>query len=301
MKQHKIFLCGTLLSAALSLCSLRAAAIERESAFDPFQTCSLRVTLALAESNDVVVTGAEVSLYRVADINMIGDEITYTYCKDFADCQIPLTELENADLALKLYDYTSARHLHGISLRTDKSGQVLFRNLKAGVYLGAETESGDEESLFTPFVVCLPSAYNAQWSYDIDASPKVDVLRLTDISVSKIWNDDGSQRPENVEIQLTKNNSIVDTVELSDANEWNYIWKNMPYEEGWNVKEINVPQGYAVTYQQKGMSFTVCNTAKLVQTGQRNLPIPLLSGSGLLLIMIGILLRCSGKKGAHET
>lgn len=53
--------------------------------------------------------------------------------------------------------------------------------------------------------------------------------------------------------------------ELSpEKNNWSARWDCVVYADDWSVKEVSVPQGYTVTYQQDGMVFTVCNTETLI-------------------------------------
>lgn len=299
MKQHKCILYGAVCLTAASALTFTASAAELDC-YDPNLHCSLRVTLALPESNEAVVTGAEITLYRVADLIVSDQSIAYSYSGDFAGYGTMLTNPSDKSLPDKLFAYAVEHQISGNSLLTSRKGQVLFENLESGVYLGAETASSDIDTLFTPFLVCLPSGFDQRWLYDIDATPKVDILRLTDIRVEKIWNDDGKNRPESVDVQLFKNDTLVDTVRLDDSMEWNYTWKNLPYEDGWNVKEKAIPEGYTATYQRNGMNFTICNTEKLAQTGQLKWPIPVLACSGLVLVILGIAVFTSGKKQKHE-
>lgn len=299
MTSSKYIVGSMMLCMTFAMCTANASAADLTE-YDPLQKCSLRVTLALPESNAAVVTGAEITLYRVADLNVSNERITYTYSGDFASYGTYLLNPSDKSLPDQLFAYALEHQAEGTALMTNRKGQVLFENLEAGVYLGAETESSDLEALFTPFLICLPSGYDEQWIYDIDASPKVDVLRLTDVSVHKIWNDDGKHRPTSIEMQLLKNGSLVDTVTLNESTQWSYTWHNLPYEDGWSVKEAAVPAGYTVTYQNEGLRFSVINTEKLVQTGQLKWPIPVLVCGGLLLLIIGIALLSSGKKQKDE-
>ena len=41
----------------------------------------------------------------------------------------------------------------------------------------------------SPFLVSIPTGEADGWVYDIDATPKTDIVRLIDITVKKIWSD----------------------------------------------------------------------------------------------------------------
>ncbi len=295
MRQNKLAVGAVSALTTAALLSSAAAAVD-SYIYEPDQKCSLRVTLTLPEQQDAVIEGAEITLYRIADVIVSDSSIHYEYCGDFADFGDANELTEDKALPQKLFEFAQDEKLSGITLATDSKGIAKFENLDAGVYLGGETRKNNWDALFLPFLVCLPTSYDDKWLYDIDATPKIDVLQLTDINVKKVWNDDGTKRPQSVQIALTKNNTVVDTVTLSEANEWKYTWKNLPYGEDWNVKETVIPAGYTATYSKEGLSFTVYNSAALIQTGQLDWPIPLLAGGGLLLIILGFALNVSGRK-----
>ena len=87
---------------------------------------------------------------------------------------------------------------------------------------------------------------------------------------------------------------------LGKENNWKHTWTGMDPDKTWSVKEVNVPSGYTVTYANSGFDFTVTNTAKLVQTGQLNWPIPVLLFIGLFLISAGIIVRIHAKRSGQE-
>jgi len=61
----------------------------------------------------------------------------------------------------------------------------------------------------------------------------------------------------------------------------------MPESDDYSVQEINIPQGFTVTYAQNGYSYTVTNTAALIQTGQLTWPIPAFAIIGVVLLAVG--------------
>ena len=101
----------------------------------------------------------------------------------------------------------------------------------------------------------------AQWLYDVTAAPKYARRSNGGSSggdtvsrkVLKIWNDEGreDERPEQVSIQLLCNGEVYDTVTLSEANHWQYIWNHLDGNSPWTVVEWDVP-GYTVSVVQEG-------------------------------------------------
>ena len=111
---------------------------------------------------------------------------------------------------------------------------------------------------------------------------------MTQITVRKVWNtDETTEVPESVTVQLLQNGTVVKTATLNKENEWQVVFSDMPKSDDYSVQEINIPQGFTVTYEQSGNSFTVTNTAALIQTGQLVWPIPVFAIIGMALLTIG--------------
>jgi uncharacterized surface anchored protein len=127
--------------------------------------------------------------------------------------------------------------------------------------------------------------------YDVNASPKTEVARLTDITVRKVWNTDNStEAAESVTVQLLRNGTAVKTATLNAQNNWQVTYSDMPESDSYSVREVDIPKGFTASYQQSGYVFTVTNTATLIQTGQLFWPIPVLAATGMLFIAFGIML-----------
>jgi hypothetical protein len=100
-------------------------------------------------------------------------------------------------------------------------------------------------------------------------------------------------------VQLLRNGVVVETATLSDQNNWQVTYTDMPESDVYSIVEVNVPRGFTATYSQSGYVFTVTNTASLVQTGQMIWPIPVLAMAGLCLITVGtIVLRKTRNENA---
>ena len=136
--------------------------------------------------------------------------------------------------------------------------------------------------------------------YDINASPKADIVRLVSITVKKIWNtDDFSGIPDSVTVQLLRDGTVVETARLNESNNWQITYNDMPESDAYSIKELGVPKGFTATYSQNNYEFLVTNTPSLAQTGQLIWPIPILAVVGLSLLLLGyLLLQKSGKSYA---
>jgi uncharacterized surface anchored protein len=116
------------------------------------------------------------------------------------------------------------------------------------------------------------------------------------VTVTKVWNDDGQNRPESVKINLKNEDGVYDTVTLTAEGNWKYEWESLSGNKTWSVEEVSVPEGYTVTYKNDGNDFTVTNTSKLVQTGIEQRPVPVLFIAGILLIGAGLIVKATEKK-----
>lgn len=303
MKRIRLILCSVLLLCIANLCcGTVSAASVLPSGFDPDRQCSLSVTLAVPSTPSIPVSGAEITIYRIADYAVSDNKIRYTYVEELSDCEAWLAyySIYDEETADEIYRYVLDNKLTGISAVTGDDGKLRFDDLSTGVYLCTETKSPANYSEFLPFLIAIPEAAGNVWDYDVVASPKIEAKRVMDISVDKKWNDNGKKRPKDIKVQLVKGTTVCDTVVLSESNKWAYKWYDLPYGEDYSVKEESVPAGYTVTYSNEASNFIITNTENLIQTGQLKWPIPVLACGGLILIICGFAVRGSGRKKENE-
>lgn len=117
-----------------------------------------------------------------------------------------------------------------------------------------------------------------------------------DLTVKKVWSDNGKNRPTSVTVALYDGETKVDTVTLNSTNNWTNTWKSLDGMGDWSVKEVNIPTGYKATYKTKDGVTTITNTRSLIQTGQLNWPIAVLAGAGIVCIVIGLYLNHKDRK-----
>ena len=258
---------------------------------------SISVTL-VDPDGEKPLAGAELSLYYVATVRLNGDNrLSYTFTDAFADCGTPL---DDPALTAAL-DVFVTEHAAPVEKRvTDGQGSAVFANLPLGLYFVKQTGTVAGYAPCTSFLVTVPNYDQEGYVYDVNASPKTDIARLTDITIRKVWNTDASaEATDSVTIQLLKNGVVVKTATLSGQNNWQVTYTDMPESDAYSIVEVNVPKGFTATYSKSGYVFTVTNTSALAQTGQLVWPIPVLAMAGLFLIVVGsILLRKTRKENA---
>ena len=112
-----------------------------------------------------------------------------------------------------------------------------------------------------------------------------------DITVTKVWDDENNKnniRPEKAYARLYNGSTAVETVELSEKNNWTYTWRGLDGKGEWSVMETYIPDGYVASYETDDNTVIITNTDKLLQTGQMNWPVPVLGGLGAMLMIAGI-------------
>ena len=278
----------SLFLAGGSVTSLAAADNAADNTVDFSRTGTISVTL---KTEDIAIAGAKLTAYQVADADNQNNGLSFSFTKSFADFEGSPDQLQNTEEIKRLSDYIKEKNISGISAVTDSSGYAVFDSLPLGLYIVVQTGSVEGFSDCSPFIAAIPICENGAWSYDIDATPKTNIEKLVNLSVMKVWNDGNSEdRVDSVTVQLCRGESVVDTAVLSEENNWSYTWQNIPNSDDYTVKEENIPNGYTATYGQDGYVFTVTNTSSLIQTGQINWPIPVLTTFGLVLIAAGLFL-----------
>lgn len=280
-KLNRIFI---YLLSVLILLSANLTVYASDNSENSQKQGSLHLTLKDNENGNFI-PGAKVGVYRVGLVS--DNHRSFTLTDDFSKCEASLDNLNDSEIAEKLAQYAVENNIKGDFAVTDSKGNIRFENKEKGLYLAVQLGSIDGYTDFNPFFISIPQKSGNQWVYDVNAVPKTGMVRLIDISAKKIWNDDGDNRPKSVTLRLYKNEKAFDTVVLNSQNNWKHTWNNLPSDEEWSVREINIPKGYTVSYRENNYNYTIINSSALAHTGQLNWPIPVLGISGVLLFAAG--------------
>ncbi len=236
----KIF---TILAAVLIICSTAYC-------FDLLDT-GAAVSLEIKykyDNNDI--SGAKFDLYKVADVSKFVD---YTPTEQFSKYEVSYDMRADGgrSLAQTLAAYAAADSLSPLkSGATDENGALMFPDLKTGLYLvtGASYETGGYIYSAEPFLVCLPNYENDKWVNDVVAVPKISRTMVPssgggggghvpdprmDLGVLIVWkNDTEETRPDSVEVELYKGNSLYNRQTVGKNDGWHHTWYNLPYGGG---------------------------------------------------------------------
>ena len=137
------------------------------------------------------LSGIQVSLCLVADAREENGAPVYDAVQDFAAADADFTDLngeKNVVLAAKLDGFARA---NGIALRsgiTDRSGEVRFSGLTAGLYLVAQTNSAQSEYLIAPYIVAVPNSMESRdgWNYNVVAYPKTEPVKKDEPTTASV-------------------------------------------------------------------------------------------------------------------
>lgn len=245
------------------------------------------IDITLSEEEDIKVSGAEITIYKVADAGVNNSNLEFVYDDTLSTCK---EDLGKGNITNEVVTCVTSSDLVSYSGVTDEEGRVHFDNLDLGLYLVSQTNQVEGYSKVSPFTVMIPQVQDNSWIYEIEATPKVDIIRLFDLTVKKVWNVSSDvDIPNEVTVELFKGEEVVDKVTLNEENDWTYTFRQIEMSDDYSVREVSV-DGYTATYREEGNTFIVTNTKSLVQTGRSIYVVPILALSGLFFIVVGIML-----------
>lgn len=138
---------------------------------------SITVTMHAKKDNmDVIVPGGTLTLYRVGKIYEDDGNYSFILTGDFVDCGESFGDIQSPELASRLAEYAEKNAKNkGETEKVSAEGIVTFEKLDLGLYLIVQYEAASGYNKANPFLVSLPQMKNSEDSYNVDASPKVNV------------------------------------------------------------------------------------------------------------------------------
>ena len=285
----------------------------------------VRLTISYQDGN-TPLAGAEFGIYLVATVDESGDLTATDAFKQFnVDIRGENDEAWKA-LASTLEGYVLRDNIAPTdSGETNADGYLYFPTggrLTPGLYLVLGHRHIQDGLRYDPmpFMVMLPTqdTQTGDWLYEVIVDPKHESSEVPNTpsaitrKVLKVWDDDdSSDRPTEVVVQLLRNGEIYDTATLNAENNWRYTWSDLDDSYTWTVVEKEC-KGYTVRVERDGITFVITNTRvpetpvtpspapsvpvgpsnpSLPQTGQVWWPVPVLLMCGLLFIIIGLICR----------
>lgn len=208
------------------------------------------------------VVGLTMNAYRVGELTEDSIELQ----GDFADYPVYIPELTSTALQDAAYSLENLAVLDGVKPYDTKvvyaSGKITFTDLEDGIYLIAGELLSSGSDIYTP----IPMLVEVKDGGKVTAYAKLTVRQKPTVDedmyrVKKIWQYDDSYiqlRPVLIEVEIYRNNVLVETVELNDENDWTYDW-TADTAAVWRVKEINITGDYKVVYRNNETQYILVN------------------------------------------
>lgn len=139
---------------------------------------SITVTMHMG---DKTVGGGTLTLYRVGEVVENDGNYSFQPTGDFASCGESFERVNSSALAGRLSKYAKDEKRTGVTKSIGKDGKVTFADLDVGLYLFVQNKAASGYRKAEPFLVSLPYMQdNGQYSYYVDASPKVELEKETE-------------------------------------------------------------------------------------------------------------------------
>ncbi len=152
--------------------SLTALAI---SVPDPDRKGSINITMHMGQET---VGGGDLSVYRVGEVYQGDTGYFFRVTGDFVDCGLSLEDLTVENLAADFAKVAKNRQFTPIATKTIAAdGTVSFTDLEIGLYLMVQNTAANGYNTAAPFLVSLPQWKDGEYSYEINASPKVELTK----------------------------------------------------------------------------------------------------------------------------
>ena len=262
-KHAAALMLGLVLLAACALPAFATSAnIKLTDGHGNPNTGSIHVNL-YDSTNNKALSGGELTVYRVAEVQRKNGNLNFEYCGDFDGCAIELGDLTDSTLAGQLQEYLSD-NAEGTVREVDANGNVNFDDLELGLYLVVQTKASKGYKPVNSFLVSLPMAEDGEWNYEVDASPKVGAYTPEPETPPS-----PPDKPDEPDTPDTPENPGNPDKPVAPGNPDNPVAPGSP--------DNPVLPGHPDHPVMNG----------LPQTGQLNWPIPMMAVSGMLLFAYG--------------
>lgn len=217
--------------------------------------------------NDYNFDNTKVNVYFVASIS---SDYQYELSNSFSKYPLKINGLKQNDWQTfenTLTSYISADNIDATYSLEIKNNSVKLTNLESGLYF-VETKKINDKTYtleFDNFLINLPNLSElGLWDYNVFVNPKIlehtkNYENIT-YTVTKLWEDNLNNRPNEISIEIYKDNNFFEEQILSNKNNWQYEWTTLDDRSNWSVVERNVPENYTVRIYKNNNNFKIINT-----------------------------------------
>lgn len=160
----------------LFLCCAMVVTVYAHEVPDLSRTGSISIAMIY---DGEAVGGGSLTFYQAASVRADNGDYSFVLTDEFAQSGVSLKNPTDKATAERLAEYVSSNHVAGMTEEIGEDGMLTVENLNPGLYLVIQKETvGGFESL-KPFLVSIPMLEKGNYVYDVDASPKLEILKKT--------------------------------------------------------------------------------------------------------------------------
>lgn len=209
------------------------------------------------------VRGMSWSIYNVGTFTADGKLLFHG---EFADYPIYIPDVTASSLqnaATTLENYVAIDEIESLASGvSDQSGIVKFDDLEDGVYLitGERLLSGTK--IYNPVPMFLDvkngKAVTGNVKMTVTDRPFVNNQMYSVLKTWKYGTGGQGAAPFEVEVEIYRDDVLVETVKLNNSNNWRYSWTGDANSE-WRCKEVTVSDEYKVVINHTDTQFVIEN------------------------------------------
>lgn len=162
----------------LLICFMDMTVLAAGDVPDLDRTGSVSVVLRCTDTGELVSGGA-LALYRVADAVEDDGNFSFAYTDVFENCGYSLEDIQSETLASSLADWADENKIEKTVRGISAYGTAFFPGLQTGLYLITQQSASEGYNEVKPFLVSVPiqATEGSGWVYDVDAGPKVEIVK----------------------------------------------------------------------------------------------------------------------------
>lgn len=138
------------------------------------QKGTISITMKL---DNKAVGGGTLTMYRVGEVHEDNGNVTFRPTGDFVNCGQSFQDVTSSNLPKKLADFAAKNKLSGLTKSIGTDGKVVFSDLEVGLYLFVQNKAASGYNKVNSFLVTMPYMENGTYNYNVDASPKVSIIK----------------------------------------------------------------------------------------------------------------------------
>lgn len=167
----------SLILSVLMICMMLYTTGTAVYAADVDMSRSGSISITMRSGNEAV-SGGSLVCYKVGYVNANSGYYSFKLTGDFSGSRVPLDDISDPDTADKLAQWAKKMRTSGLSQNIDENGHIVFDGLEPGLYLMVQDKAAEGYYKAVPFLVSVPMNESGRYIYDVEASPKVELVKM---------------------------------------------------------------------------------------------------------------------------